>query len=347
MRRWAVENILLLAAGAGILLTTPLRRGLPRFTEDELYSLYFLWLLMGAVKALERKGFFTALARRLETRRGLGPKLVLGTFALAALVTNDVALLATLPLVLALRGRRSELAVLAVLAANAGSALTPFGNPQNLYLYLHYRLDPLAFVAAILPLSAAFLPFLLAAGWALGPKAAQAAPPPPLAAPGAALAALLLTLAGVLRLLPLPLTPIAALLVLLADRRAFWAIDYGLLLTLAGFFLLVDNLEALLPVRLAGEHGVFLLALALSQVLSNVPTAVFLAPFTDHWRALLWGVNAGGFGTPLASLANLIGLRLFLAGAGPSDRRRFLLGYAIGETLALLLAIALFLAFSP
>ena len=58
-------------------------------------------------------------------------------------------------------------------------------------------------------------------------------------------------------------------------------------------------------------------------------------------------MNAGGFGIPLASLANLIGPRLFLAEAGPSDRRRFLLSYAIGETLALLLAIALFYAFSP
>jgi len=91
--------------------------------------------LMGAVKALEQKGFFAGLAQRLEARGGLGPKLVLGTFVLASLVTNDVARLATLPLVLALRERRSELAVLVVLAANAGSALTPFTDHWRALLW--------------------------------------------------------------------------------------------------------------------------------------------------------------------------------------------------------------------
>jgi Na+/H+ antiporter NhaD/arsenite permease-like protein len=152
---------------------------------------------------------------------------------------------------------------------------------------------------------------------------------------------------GVLRIFPLPYTLIALPLLALAEPGALWRVDYALLLTFLGFFLFVDNLEALLPLRLSDQQGVFLPAVALSQVLSNVPTAVFIAPFTHHWRALLWGVNAGGFGTPIASLANLIGFRLFLGKAGSGERRRFLLGYSIGEALALLLAIALFFTCSP
>lgn len=348
MRDWALKNALLLAAGLGVLLSTPLRGVLPHLSRDELETLYLLWILMAAIGALKLEGTFTGLARKLEARGGLAPKLVLGTFILAALVTNDVALLATLPLVLALKRRRSELAVLLVIAANAGSALTPFGNPQNLYLYLHYRLDPPAFAAAIWPLPLAFLVALYLLSLRLGPKTAEAPPAAsPVRVPWTVGLALLLILGTVLRIFPPPSTLLALPLIALAHPRAFLYVDYELLLTFLAFFLLVDNLEALLPLHLASQHGVFLIAVTLSQLLSNVPTAVFLAPFTDHWRALLWGVNAGGFGTPIASLANLIAFRLFLTEAGPDERRRFLLGYTVGEALALFLAIALFFAFAP
>ncbi len=347
MRDWALKNALLLAAGLGVLLTTPLRGVLPHLSQDELETLYLLWILMAAIGALKLEGTFTSLARKLEARGGLAPKLVLGTFILAALVTNDVALLATLPLVLALKRRRSELAVLLVIAANAGSSLTPFGNPQNLYLYLHYQLNPLTFAAAIWPLPLALLVALYLLSLRLGPKTAEAPAASPVRVPWTVGFALMLILGTVLRIFPLPSTLLALPLIALAHPRAFLYVDYELLLTFLAFFLLVDNLAALLPLHLASQHGVFLLAVTLSQLLSNVPTAVFLAPFTNHWRALLWGVNAGGFGTPIASLANLIAFRLFLAEARPDERRRFLLGYTVGEALALFLAIALFFAFAP
>jgi len=101
-------------------------------------------------------------------------------------------------------------------------------------------------------------------------------------------------------------------------------VDYGLLLTFAAFFLLVDNPETLLPAR-------FALSMGPCRVLSKAPAAIFLAPLTASWKVLLWGVNVGGFGAPVASMANPIALRLFLKGARtagafssstPSPRRR-------------------------
>jgi len=346
-RRLSREGFLGLAL-LGLFVTTPLRGAWPRFSRDELEVLYLLFLLFTAVRAIERGGHFRALAARWERGRLLGPKLVLGTFFLAALVTNDVALLAALPLVLALRSRRAELAVLLVLAANAGSALTPFGNPQNLYLYWYYRPGLGAFVAAILPLGAVFFALLGLAAWRLGPPPAPFVPEsPPQGRLGLPLTALLVVIGVVLRFLPLSATLIALGLLLLSDRGAFQTVDYGLLLTFAAFFLLVDNLQSLLPLAFLHRFPVFASAVLLSQGLSNVPAAVFLAPFTSHWRTLLWGVNVGGFGTPIASIANLIAFRLFLGAASYGERHRFLIGYALGETLALALGTALFFLFTP
>ena len=344
MGRLFFREAFLFLAVLGLVLTTPLRGAWPRFSPDELEVLYLLWLLFAATKALEREGVFEALARRLEAGKALVPKLVLGTFLLAALVTNDAALFAAMPLVLALRQKRVELAALVIVATNAGSTLTPFGNPQNLYLYWYYNLSPTAFFAAMLPLAGGFFLALAATALFLSP--------PPLAPPEEGrvstslpvLAALFGVILVILRVLPLWTSVLALFLLALWDRKAF-RVDYGLLLTFAAFFLLVDNLETLLPARFAHPHAVFALSMGLSQVLSNVPAAIFLAPLTPSWKALLWGANVGGFGTPVASMANLIALRLFLKDVGGTDRRRFLVLYALTQAAALVLGLGLYALF--
>lgn len=121
----------MLLALFGLALTTPLRGAPPRLSRDEVEVLYLLWLLFAAVAGLRQKGLFVHLAARLERGPYLALKLVLGTFVLAALVTNDAALLAAVPLVLALENHRAALAALLVVAANAGSALTPFGKTST------------------------------------------------------------------------------------------------------------------------------------------------------------------------------------------------------------------------
>jgi len=249
------------------------------------------------------------------------------------------------PLVLALKNHRAALAALLVVAANAGSALTPFGNPQNLYLYWYYGLSPKTFLLAVLPLGLGFALALSLTALALPAAPRRETPVPRLSGPvWPELLALLIVLLVVLKVLPLPASLAALGLLLALNRRAF-RVDYGLLLTFAAFFLLVDNLEALLAPRLAHPDHVFALSVLLSQGLSNVPTAILLAPLTENWRALLWGVNVGGFGTPIASMANLIAFRIFTAEADFSERRRFLRYYLFAEVLALLLGGLLWFTF--
>ena len=229
------------------------------------------------------------LAHRLCARAGsvrrLGLMLVLLCFFSAMLITNDVALLTFVPfavVVLGMAHQEKELiwvVVLQTVAANLGSVLTPVGNPQNLYLYSRYGLRMGDFLAATGPL------------W-------------------------LLCLLAVLRLLDWPwMLGILVLVLLVLDRRRLRKADFLLLLTFVCFFVFSGNLarigavEALLRRLLAGRE--LLTAALTSQVISNVPAALLLSGFTEAGRELLLGVNIGGLGTPVASLASLISLKLY------------------------------------
>ncbi|RTZ73862.1 MAG: hypothetical protein DSZ02_06380 [Gammaproteobacteria bacterium] len=152
-----LKEWLLVVSAAGLAATSLHLGRLPRFSSDELQVLWILAMLFIAVKGVEKSGLTRNLALRLERGRQVPLKLVLGTFFLSMVITNDVALLAMVPLTLLLDARRKGLLViLEALAANAGSALTPFGNPQNLFIYWHYELEPLQFISAIAPFSLFF-----------------------------------------------------------------------------------------------------------------------------------------------------------------------------------------------
>ena len=127
---------------------------------------------------------------------------------------------------------------------------------------------------------------------------------------------LALTLLAVFRVLPIAVTVVivaAALAVL--DRRALAAVDWPLLATFACFFVFAGNLARIPELAawlgpLMDDHGLVISAGA-SQVISNVPAAVLLSHFTDAWQPLLVGVNIGGAGTLVGSLASLITLQHF------------------------------------
>ncbi|WP_242369130.1 SLC13 family permease [Adlercreutzia muris] len=127
---------------------------------------------------------------------------------------------------------------------------------------------------------------------------------------------LALTLLAVFRVLPIAVAVAAVAATLAAlDRRALAAVDWSLLATFACFFVFAGNL-ARIPELVAilgplmDDHGLIISAGA-SQVISNVPAAVLLSHFTDAWQPLLVGVNIGGAGTLVGSLASLITLQHF------------------------------------
>ena len=322
--------------------------------------LCLLLCLMAVVAGFKSLGAFDwltyQLLRRIKSGRVLGVTLVLLPFFCSMLVTNDVALIVFVPFTLALlAGLGCERAmvpviVLQTVAANLGSMATPVGNPQNLYLYAAYSLSAGEFFSVVLPLTALSLAALTAASVPVLPRALpeQSLREERITSAGKMglyAALFVLCLLTVFRVVPYPVTTAVVVAALfLADRKLLKEIDFMLLLTFVCFFVVSENLGRVEAVReflqsLLSKNSL-LTAVGASQVISNVPAAVLLSSFTEDWRALLAGVNIGGLGTPIASLASLITLKLYMRWPGAKVGR-----FMVVFTAANLLGLALLLGF--
>ena len=209
------------------------------------------------------------------------------------------------------------------IAANLGSMLTPIGNPQNLYLYGKAGMPMGDFLLLMLPYALVSLALLLVWGVMLGRRCAGAwkpgcmegaepfRPKEALFPLSVYLGLFLLCLLAVAHVLPWQaVLGIVLGMVLLTDWKILAKVDYGLLLTFAGFFIFIGNLGRIPAFRLFLQQAVsgreVYAAIAASQVISNVPAALLLSGFTEQYGQLLIGVNLGGLGTLLASMASLI-----------------------------------------
>ena len=228
---------------------------------------------------------------------------------------------------------------------------TPVGNPQNLYLYAAYNLSAGDFFSVTLPLTVVSLLCLTAAALPVLPQALQEQKLEDAKISSGRnlliyIALFVLCLLTVFRVVAYPVTTvlIVALLVLV-DRKLLKEIDFMLLATFVCFFIVSENLGRVDAVRgfLQALLGcsTLLTAVGTSQVISNVPAAVLLSGFTDQWRDLLAGVNIGGLGTPIASLASLITLKLYSRWSG-ANTLKFLGVF----TVANLIGLGILLAFT-
>ncbi len=333
--RFAREHAVLAIAAVAALATMAV------VPPDGQYLGYLDWKTLGCLfcvlavaNAFRYLGAFDRVARvaikRFSTLRSVALALVVVTGALSMVTTNDLALIIMLPLsatVLARAGWGREIAALFVmegLAANLCGMIVPFGNPQNLYLYSCYGIGLGEFVQvmAVPFLVATALVLLACALLARTPDSAPAkmepVPKQPLGRRRLVAYGLLLglTVLAVLRIVPIGVAVVAVAVVLArTDRRALRAVDYPLLLTFACFFVFAGNMARMpfLSEALTGLMAAdgLLVAAGLSQVISNVPAAVLLSHFTSDWPALLAGVNVGGAGTLVGSLASLITLQHF------------------------------------
>lgn len=341
-----------LAALVSCLLVPPDREYLSYF---DLRTLSLLYCLMAVVSGLRQAGLFAHLAhvfcRKAASVRAMGLVLMLLCFFSAMLITNDVALLTFVPfavVVLGMADRKADLihiVVLQTVAANLGSMLTPVGNPQNLYLYSFYDVSFSDFLSVMFPFSALSLVLLTAACFLLSnePLHLELGEDPGLRQGSLwfYLGLFALCLLSVIRVLEWPwMLALVAGLLLVFDRPGLARADFMLLLTFAAFFIFAGNLArveavaALIRQLLAGRE--YLTALLASQVISNVPAALLIADFTDQAQALLLGVNIGGLGTPIASLASLISMKLY-ANSDHARTGRYLLEFSVGNVLLLLL----------
>ncbi len=331
----------------------------------DLRVLCLLLCLMAVVAGVQSCGAFQYLAEQMLRRRPgprtLGIILVLLPFFVSMAVTNDVALITFVPFTLLLleqlgcRRAAVPLLVLQTVAANLGSMATPVGNPQNLFLYAAYELTPGDFFPVVLPLTGIALVCLAAAAAPVLPKALPAPEltgqalrnPRKLALYGVLFVLCLLT---VFRVLPYGiLTVVVVAALALAEPALLKKLDYGLLATFVCFFVVSGNLGRLPAVhdllQSLLERSTLLTGVLTSQVISNVPAAVLLAGFTDNWRDLLLGVDSGGLGPPIASLASLITLKLYLRSREARPGRFlavFTLANAAGLVILLVAAAVLF-----
>ena len=311
----------------------------------DLQTLSCLFCTLAVVAAFKNIRFFVWLAdiivRRFKNMRNIVLALVFVTYFGSMVMANDMALVTFLPLgffVLESCGNKKLTAFVFIMqniAANLGGMLTPFGNPQNLYLYSYYSIPTGEFFKIMaLPFAAAFV-LILGVCLFVKPEPAQVQSRPknrPSAWRSAAYAALfVLSILIVFRVFPYYwglLAVVVALLIL--DFRALLRVDYSLLLTFCAFFVFSGNLARIPAVEefLGGLVALDPLAFGTlsCQVISNVPSAVLLSKFTSDYANLLVAVNIGGLGTPIASLASLITLNTFRR-VCPGETRKYVLKF--------------------
>ena len=294
-------------------------------------TLTCLFCVLAVVCALKDIRFFYMLARRIvhlfKNARLSILALVYITFIGSMLIANDMALLTFLPLgslVLTTTGKEKYMPftfIMQNIAANLGGMLTPFGNPQNLYLYTKFSIPNAEFVSIMAP------PFTLAVALITAiclifvkPDALEV-PDEEISLPPLRttlyLALFALAIAIVFRGIPYWIGLVVIPLVLLfADRKALLEVDYPLLLTFVFFFIFAGNMGRIDAVRSFFssllEKDTLTFSTLSCQFISNVPSAILLSQFTDNYRALLVGVNIGGVGTLIASLASLITFREYV-----------------------------------
>jgi len=302
---------------------------------DKAYWDYFdvktltcLFCVLAVVCALKNINFFYILAKKLvqifRNARLCILALVYITFIGSMLIANDMALLTFLPLgtyVMTSTGKGKYMAftfIMQNIAANLGGMLTPFGNPQNLFLYTKFQIPTMEFVGIMAaPFALAILLITLCCIVFVKPEPFQLKDEKislPVGRSVAYLLLFILAIAIVFRGIPywigLIVIPLAMVFL---DRKALKMVDYPLLLTFVFFFVFSGNMARIDGVRLLFsfllEKNTLLVSVLSCQVISNVPSAILLSQFTENYKQLLLGVNIGGVGTLIASLASLITFR--------------------------------------
>lgn len=307
-------------------------------TPDMEYFSYFdyktlacLFCVLAVVCALKNINFFYMLAKKVilffKTARMSVLALVYITFIGSMFIANDMALLTFLPLgffVLSTTGKQEYMAftfVMQNIAANLGGMLTPFGNPQNLYLYSAYNIGNMEFMKIMTP------PFLLAISLIticcficvkneplkISDEEISVSPVRVTAYMILFALAILIVFRGIPYWIGLVVIPAVLLFM---DRRALKMVDYPLLLTFVFFFVFSGNMARIGAVRdffsMLLEKSTLLFSILSCQLISNVPSAILLSQFTANYADLLVGVNIGGTGTLIASLASLITFREYV-----------------------------------
>ncbi len=369
-----LDTVLVISGALAILsmFANPPGRDYLEFIDVRVLCLLFS--LMAVIGGLGREGIFekaaALLARRAGTLRMLAYILVGLCFFSSMLITNDVALITFVPMTLfLLKGCRQRhlilVVVLETIAANLGSMLLPFGNPQNLYLYGRYQMNLADFLLTMLPVWLVSLVFMgVLIRFLIPAEMLKPSETWKTMSEGSVVeeernlkrrwkvalycVLFVICICGVLRLIPYYVVLLLVLAVFLAVAPGVLRkVDYGLLLTFLFFFIFVGNLSRIETVQQVAkellEGRVVLASALISQVISNVPAALMLSGFTGEGFQLLLGVNIGGLGTLIASMASLISYKYYKASPEADGKGYFL--WFTGLNVLLLVILLLLQSF--
>ena len=341
-------------------------------------TLAILFSLMIVIKAFQSQNFLNIIAAKLlrlcKGQRGLYFLLTYLVFFISMFVTNDVALLTFVPITLLIFSRIGipalTIVVLETLAANLGSCVTPMGNPQNLYLFSYYGFSAKEFF--LLTAKIALPSFLILGAIILfitRKKHARQGEQPQQPLQGNVLqtqmsfltvdfrtffyiADFILCLLSVFHIVNyLIMLGFTIVVMLVCNFRLFKKVDYSLLLTFCGFFIFTKSLSTVqafsdfINSMLSTPLKTYITGIITSQVISNVPAALLLSGFTTNGDMLLLGVNVGGLGTLIASMASVISFKLYSSseeGRSPAGKKYFGVFTVYNIVLLIVLALVVF-----
>ncbi len=297
----------------------------------EYKTLVALFCMLAVVAGLKNTNVFELISKKLiglfKTRRAVIYCLVYGTFFFDMIVANDMSLITFLPLTyIVLHSTKNDkyLAftfIMQTIAANMGGMITPYGNPQNLYLYSYYNIPTLEFFGVLLIQSITVAVLLYIGCLFIKNEKLTMRNDEKFEIKKKELSVyavlFVFVILSIFRVVPHLVTlGIVILTVLIVDRKRFKYVDYALLATFCVFFIFSGNIARITAVKdfISGivTQNTLVAGVVSCQFISNVPTAIFLSKFTENYRDLLVSVNIGSLGIIISSLASLITLKEFL-----------------------------------
>lgn len=335
IKKQIVFVVSLFAALFSLLVSPPTPERFLSLDWRTLFTLYMLLLVLEGFKKEKMFYPFFKLTERFKTIKGLSLFLVAVVFFLAPFITNDVSLVTFVPLtILIFKGIRKEkhlveIVILENIAAISGAFLTPFGNPQNLFIYTNTAVSPTSFILHMVPMwSVGLIGLYFAVSFVfrkdpkepiyLDESIDHESPAPDKRGLRIFYLALLFLLlveiiTRIFNFIDIVMIVLAALLIF--DRKVFKKVDYYLLSTFFFFFLFSSSVADIPIVKeyLSSNVGgnEYWWGLGISQIISNVPGTALLLDFSTNYTALLYGVNAAGMGTIVGSLASLITFSIY------------------------------------
>ena len=325
----------------------------------EFKTLIALFCMLAVVAGLKNTNIFELVSKKLiglfKTRRAVIYCLVYGTFLFDMIVANDMSLITFLPLtyiVLHSTNNDKYLAytfILQTIAANMGGMITPYGNPQNLYLYSYFNIPTLEFFSVLLIQSLSVAVLLFIAGRFIKNEKLELKNNEKFEIKRKELIVyailFVFVILSIFRVVPHLITlGLVILLVLIVDRARFKEVDCALLFTFCVFFIFSGNIARIEAVKgfIANivQQNTLLAGIVSCQFISNVPTAIFLSKFTSNYQDLLVSVNIGSLGIIISSLASLITLKEYLKHQ-PKNFKKYMGLFTLVNTIFLAILVVI------